>query len=208
MRRPTWIGGAPSQRVLVIYCHPAADGFIPAAFERVAAALDASSAEVRIHDLYDEGFSPELTAAEHRDHLSPGVSAELADHARDLQWCDTLMLVYPTWWSGQPAMLKGWIDRVWASGVAWELPDGANRLKPKLRNVRRLVVGTSHGSAKHMNVVQGEGGKRVLFRSLRAMCHPLTSCRWWAYYGIDADDRARHDRFLSGLRDRVAELTG
>jgi hypothetical protein len=59
----------------------------------------------------------------------PGTDPSIASYADDLQWCDTLVLVYPTWWSGQPAMLKGWIDRVWVNGVAWTLPDGANRLR-------------------------------------------------------------------------------
>jgi len=194
------------RRILVVYCHPAADGFIPEAHRRVLLGLAASEADVRTHDLYDEGFVPELSAAELATHVQPGVAPELRQHADDLQWCDTLILVYPTWWSGQPAMLKGWIDRVWASGVAWDLPEGANRLRPRLRNVRRIVAVTSHGSAKRMNVLQGEGGKRTLFRSLRSMCHPLTRCSWISYYGIDAEQDARQARFLDGLPARVEAI--
>lgn len=195
------------RKVLVVYCHPLPDGFIPAALGRVRAGLDDSAAEIRLHDLYAEGFVPELSAEEHRTHLEPGVSDDVGHHAIDLAWCDTLLFVYPTWWSGQPAMLKGWFDRVWAAGVAWELPDGADRLRPTLRNVRRIVAVTSHGSPKHLNMLQGEGGKRTLFRSLRAMCHPLTRTHWLAYYGIDADDVARQDAFLEELPGRIARLT-
>lgn len=195
------------RRVLVVYCHPASDGFIPEAHRRVRLGLEASDADVRVRDLYAEEFVPELSAAELATHVQPGVTPDLRGHADDLRWCDTLLLVYPTWWSGQPAMLKGWIDRVWASGVAWHLPEGANRLKPGLRNVRRIIAVTSHGSAKHMNVLQGEGGKRTLFRSLRAMCHPLARCTWLSYYGIDADDRSRQNRFLDRLPGRIESLT-
>ena len=194
-------------RVLVVHCHPLPDGFIPAALARVRVGLAESGAEGRLHDLYAEGFVPELSAEEHRTHIQPGVGDDLRQHADDLAWCDTLILVYPTWWSGQPAMLKGWIDRVWASGVAWELPEGTDRLQPKLRNVRRLIAVTSHGSPKHINMLQGEGGKRVLFRSLRAMCHPLARMSWLAYYGIDADDTARQNAFLDALPARIASLT-
>jgi len=190
----------------VIFCHPCSDGFIPAALDRVQVGLRSAGADVRTHDLYREGFVPEFSADEHRHHLDPGVSTELGEHADDLRWCDTLVLVYPTWWSGQPAMLKGWIDRVWASGVAWELPDGANRLRPTLNNVRRLVAVTSHGSSKALNSLQGEGGKRTLFRSLRAMCHPLTRTHWLAFYGIDDDNAARRTAFLDGLAGRVERL--
>ena len=104
-------------------------------------------------------------------------------------------------------MLKGWIDRVWASGVAWELPDGADRLRPLLRNVRRIIAVTSHGSPKHLNMLQGEGGKRTLFRSLRTMCHPLSRTHWIDYYGIDADDVDRQDAFLDALPAKIARLT-
>jgi NAD(P)H dehydrogenase (quinone) len=196
------------RRVLVVYCHPLSDGFIPEAMRRVQAGLAKSGAEVRVHDLYAEGFIPELSAEEYRTHVEPGVSDDIAAHAENLTWCDTLILVYPTWWSGQPAMLKGWIDRVWASGVAWELPEGANRLKPMLANVRRIVAVTSHGSPKYINALQGEGGKRTLFRSLRTMCHPLTRTSWLAYYGIDADNIKRQNSFLDGLRGTIEDLTG
>jgi NAD(P)H dehydrogenase (quinone) len=42
---------------------------------------------------------------------------------RDLDWCDTLIFVYPTWWYGLPAMIKGWLDRVLVPGVAFLMPD-------------------------------------------------------------------------------------
>jgi putative NADPH-quinone reductase len=67
-------------------------------------------------------------------------------------------------------MLKGWFDRVWASGVAWDLPEGANRLAPRLRNVRKVVAVTTHGSPKKINMVEGEGGKRTITRS--PVCAP------------------------------------
>jgi len=196
-----------ARRVLVIFCHPCTEGFIPAAMDQVEVGLRASRAEFRTHDLYREGFVPELSAEEHRTHVEPGVAADLRRHADDLRWCDTLVLVYPTWWSGQPAMLKGWIDRVWASGVAWELPDGANRLRPTLRNVRRLVAVTSHGSSKPMNCLQGEGGKRTITRSLRSMCHPLVRTHWLAFYGIDADDATRRDAYLDALAGKIERIT-
>ena len=199
---------APAQsKVLVIHCHPLPDGFIPAALARVQVGLTESGANVRLHDLYAEGFAPDLSAEEHRTHVEPGVTDDLRQHADDLRWCDTLVVVYPTWWSGQPAMLKGWIDRVWASGVAWTLPEDADRLRPALHNVRRIIAVTSHGSPKHINMLQGEGGKRTLFRSLRTMCHPLARTNWLAYYGIDADNVARQDAFLDALPRKIARLT-
>ena len=56
------------------------------------------------------------------------------------------MSVYPTWWAAQPAMLKGWIDRVWVRGVAWDLDSrrrATPRLRPGLRNVCLIVAVTT-----------------------------------------------------------------
>ncbi len=120
---------------------------------------------------------------------SPGVAPALQRYADDLRWCETLVLVYPTWWSGQPAMLKGWIDRVWANGVAWTLPAGSSRIRPLLCNVRRIVVVTTHGSSKLVNSLQGEGGKRVVTRALRSLCSRRCRTTWVAMYGVDTSTR-------------------
>jgi putative NADPH-quinone reductase len=117
-------------RVLVVHCHPNPESLVAAAKERVLAGLARTRHEVRVCDLYAEGFEPAMSAAERRAHKEPGVAPELQRYADDLAWAEALVLVYPTWWSGQPAMLKGWIDRVWVAGVAWELPEGADIIRP------------------------------------------------------------------------------
>ncbi|MEZ5247791.1 MAG: NAD(P)H-dependent oxidoreductase [Ilumatobacteraceae bacterium] len=116
------------------------------------------------------------------------------------------MLVYPTWWAGQPAMLKGWFDRVWAMGVAWDLPAGTNHIRPLLRNIHTLVAVTSHGSSKWVNAVEGETGKRTMTRALRFACNVRVRTHWIAFYGIDrASDRSRR-RFLDRVEERLATL--
>ena len=193
-------------RALVIYCHPSEESLVAAVRDRVMAGLAAAGAEVRLTDLYADGFDPLFSAAERARHLEPGTDPSISSYADDLRWCDTLVLVYPTWWAGQPAMLKGWIDRVWVNGVAWTLPDGANRLSPSLRNVRRLVAVTTHGSSKWINAIEGEGGKRTLTRSLRTMCHPLARTTWLALYSVDTAPPDRRAAFLDRVERRLARL--
>jgi putative NADPH-quinone reductase len=193
-------------RVLVVYCHPDPDSFVASCRGRALAGLAAAGHEVRLTDLYADGFDPTMSAEERRAHKQPGVAPELERYADDLRWAQALVFVYPTWWSGQPAMLKGWIDRVWVAGVAWELPPGADMLKPLLTNVRRIVVVTTHGSSKLINALEGESGKRTATRSLRAMCSKRTRTKWCAIYGLDTADAAKRDRFLERVERTLSRL--
>lgn len=195
-----------TRRVVLVYAHPLTDALIPAARDACVDGLRAAGHQVRVTDLYAEGFNPVMSASERRTHRDPGVGPDLERYAEDLRWCDTLILVYPTWWSAQPAIMKGWIDRVWTSGVAWELPEGANRLRPLLRHITRLVVITSHGSPKRVNMVQGEAGKRIALRSIRVLCNWRCRTSWWALYGTDTASPTTIARFVERVRRRAARL--
>jgi len=191
-------------KALVVFCHPSAESFAAECRDRVLAGLRAGGHEVRLRDLYVEGFRPELSAWEREHQFSPAEDKpDIADHAADLRWCDTLVLVYPTWFSAQPAMLKGWIDRVWVNGVAYDLPEGSNRIRGRLRNIRRIVVVTTHGSSKFVNSLQGESGKRVVSRGLRLLCHRFARVRWIALYGIDRCTDAERRAFLDKVEQRL-----
>lgn len=191
-------------RVLVVASHPVPDSYSASLRDTAVATLRAGGHEVRVCDLEAEGFDPVFTAEERRLHLAdPSTKPHLERHAADLAWCHMLVLVYPTWWGGQPARLKGWIDRVWMNGVAWELPEGTNRLRGRLRSLRRIVVVTTHGSSKLVNALQGEPGKRVVSRSLRLMCSPFTRVTWLAAYRMDAATEADRRRFSARVEARL-----
>lgn len=195
-------------KVLVVSAHPAEDSFVSTLRDRVLDALEARSHLIRHHDLYKEQFDPVFTEFERVNHVGdPRVKTErfpeLAKYVDSLRWCEAIVMVYPTWWSGQPAILKGWFDRVLMNGVAWELPAGAARIRPMLTHVRRVVVVTTHGSGKVVNVIQGEGGKRTAFRSVRLMFSPRTRCRWIAMYGLDRSGDKSRERFLNRLDQRL-----
>jgi NAD(P)H dehydrogenase (quinone) len=193
-------------RVLVVYCHPNPQSFTATARDLALTTLATHGHEVRLTDLYADGFEPVLSCDERRTHKEPGVSADLERYADDLRWAQALVLVYPTWWSGQPAMLKGWIDRVWVAGVAWELPPGANLVRPLLRNIRRIVVITGHGSSKLVNALEGEAGKRTMTRAMRAMCSRRTRTTWCAIYGLDTAADDERARFLTKVQRAMSRL--
>jgi len=193
-------------KVYVVYCHPSDTSFTAAVRDRALAGLR-SAHEVRVSDLYADNFRPELSAWERTNHLSPpDAKPEIASYADNLRWCETVVFIYPTWWAGQPAMLKGWIDRVWVAGVAYELPEGANRIRPLLQDIRRLVVITTHGSSKLINCLEGEGGKRIVTRSLRVLCSKTARTKWIALYSIDATSDAKRAAHLDRVDKAMRSL--
>jgi putative NADPH-quinone reductase len=193
-------------RVLVVFCHPTHESLVGAALERSITGLERAGHEVRVCDLYAKGFRAEMSADERLTHKTPGVAAELRPYADDLAWAEALVLVFPTWWSGMPAMLKGWIDRVWVAGVAWEPSDEATRIRGRLRNIRRIIAVTTHGSSKLINALEGETGKRTVTRTLRSMCSWRTRTTWCALYGVDTGDRGQRERFLGRVERTMRRL--
>ena len=192
---------------LVVYCHPVETSFVAALRDRVVAELTDADHDVDLWDLYAEGFDPRLTAHEHSNHLAGlETKPELAEDFERLGRADAIVFVYPTWWSGQPAMLKGWIERVWAQGLAFHLPPGGSRLRAGLTRVRRVVAVTTHGSPKWVNAVQGEPGKRVITRGVRAHCGWRTRIRWVAFYGMDSSTPESRSRFIERAGRAVARL--
>ena len=169
------------RKIFVVRTHPVRESFVGAACDRAVAAFGASGHEVRVADLYDDGFEPG----------APGIAPRYVD---SLRWCDTIVFAYPTWFGSQPAMLKGWLDATLTDEVAFACRPDGGRPKALLRNIRRIVVITSHGSPKWMNALQGEPGKRVLLRGLRSFCHPWARSEWVAFYDNDGcDQRTRAD---------------
>ena len=194
-------------KVYVVYCHPDHQSFTAAVQQRAVEVLTAGGHDVRVADLYGEGFDPTISLQEVRDHLHPAAHRpEIDGYCVDLQWCDTLVFVYPTWWSGPPAMLKGWLDRVLIRGVAWDLPDGASRIKPLLTNVQRLIGITTYGSSKFINMLEGETGRRVIGRALRVLCNRSARTTWLTLYDMDRSAPERRGAFLDHIGERLGRL--
>jgi putative NADPH-quinone reductase len=193
--------------VLLVFAHPSRESLNGAVLTRVLQGLARAGHEVRLRDLYAEQFEARLSVAEKRAHLdAPESKPQLARDFDDLRWCDTLVFVHPTWWGAQPAILKGWFDRAFAAGVAWNLPPGATNIRPGLTNVRRIVTVTTHGSPWRVNALQGVPGRRIANRGLRAVCHPLCRTSWIALYSLDRGTASRRERFLRRVERRMARL--
>lgn len=195
-------------RALIVHAHPRPDSFVSTLCNDVIDELRSRGAEVRVHNLYVERFNPVLSEWDRHQHLAePEVRTSkdplLKSYVDNLLWCDSLVFVYPTWWSGQPAILKGWLDRVLINGVAWTLTPGAAYIEPNMQHIRRIIVVTTHGSSKWLNALQGESGKRVILRSVRALCGVRCRSRWIAMYNIDGATDRDFTAFRRKVRRRI-----
>jgi NAD(P)H dehydrogenase (quinone) len=190
-------------RVLLIHCHPRAESFSAALRDAACVALEAAGHQVECRDLYAEGLRAALSDAEHRDYLDPSRhSPDVADHVASLQRAEALLLVYPTWWYGLPAMLKGWFDRIWAPGVAFKLGDGA--IEPLLTNIKRIGVVTTYGSPLWLLWVIGWPDKKLINRGLRRLCARGCRVEWLMLTRMDQRTAPERAAFLAKVKARLS----
>ena len=109
-------------KILVVYCHPKRDSFNFALKETVVRKLESSGHEVRVADLYAEGFQPAMTVEDFAQFDREPMPDEILSEQQRVEWSDGIIFIFPLWWWSLPAMLKGWIDRVMCYGWAWEDP--------------------------------------------------------------------------------------
>lgn len=195
-------------RVLVIYCHPVAESFAAAVHQTVLEALASAGHEVTDVDLYAENFDPVMSRQERLDYLNTARNERLVKKYDDqLVGAEALVLVYPAWWYGMPAMLKGYFDRVWLPGVAFDvLPDGTVSTE-RLKSLRRIIVVTTYGGSWWMvRLAIGDPARKVIGRAVRALCARHCKVSWFVHYNMDKAKPQQLRRFLVRVRDAVRRI--
>src|SRR4029453_5829191 len=159
--------------------------------------------EVRLIDLYAERFDPVMPADERRTYNEHApADPALAPHIEHLRWAEAVIFVYPTWWYGLPAMLKGWFDRVWAKDVAFAL-DKDGRITPLMTPIRKLVAIPPRGAPYWWSFIVGQPGKKAVLRGIRALCAWRCRTMFLAHYLMDTSTPRDRAAFLKEVRRRV-----
>ena len=185
-------------RILLVLAHPQRESFAHAVQERARAGLQRAGHEVRLLDLYGIGFDPVMSEADRRDYHTPGLNeVRVADQLAHLRWAEGLVFVYPTWWYSLPAMLKGWIDRVWVPFATFELPQGLAPVQGRMQNIRLIGGFSTYGSPWWwIRLVSGDPGRRIVMKGLRPLCHRRCRSFWLGHYRMDSSTPASRARFL------------
>jgi putative NADPH-quinone reductase len=186
-------------RVLLVHAHPVPESFSASLREAALGALRRGGHDVDLLDLYAEDFRPALSTDERRRYHDTAANLQgIADHVARLKAAEALVLVYPTWWYGLPAILKGWLDRVWVPGATFTLTDGP--IRGELPNIRRIGVVTTYGAPWwFMWFWVGHPGRKLILRGLKLLCAKGCATTWLELDRMDQQTPAALKRY----RDRV-----
>ncbi len=182
-------------RALVLFAHPCAESFSAALHGQVVERLRARDWEVDDCDLNAEGFSPVLTAEERRGYHDEATNMEpVADYVARLQRAEALVLVFPVWNFGFPAVLKGFFDRVFLPGVSFRLESG--KVRPNLQHIRKLAAVTTYGGTRTRAFLAGDPPRKCVTRAVWHVCRPQ-KMRYLALYDMNRATDAQRASFLS-----------
>ncbi len=190
-------------RVLYLYAHPLPESFHAAIRDAAREGLAAAGHQVDLCDLYAEGFNPVLSPEERRGyHEVPANRAPVEDYVARLERAEALVLSFPTWCYGLPAILKGWMDRVLLPGVSFRIEDGIAR--PNLLHIRRIAGISTYGRPRWNALVVGDPPRKAITRYLRIITAGRAAIQYHALYDMNRADDARRAGFLDKVRREMA----
>ena len=105
-------------KAIVVIGHPSKSSFSHAMAQAAAEVLVDASYTLAKHDLYAESFNPVQPTGESQNVGSDDALVEV--HCAELKTADLILVFHPNWWSQPPAIVKGWIDRVFRLGTAYD----------------------------------------------------------------------------------------
>lgn len=187
-------------RILYIYCHPLPESFHAGIRAKALEALASAGHEVDLLDLYAEKFDPVLSEDARRHyHDTSRNQIGLEDYIARLTKAEVLIVQFPTWCFGLPAMLKGFLDRMIMPGVAFDITDPAH-VQPMLGNIKRIVGIVTYGRPRYMAWWMSDPPRKIVRRYLRWFTGGRARTDYHALYHLNVVTEAQRLAFM----DRVA----
>lgn len=187
--------------ILIVKSHPMVKSLCCAFSEQIRSTLIAMGHDVVLEDLYEDNFNPVLSAEERRRYYEKTYDASTVDREiQRLLEADALVLVFPTWWFGFPAILKGWFDRVWAPTVAYDHANDFGPIQPRLEKLKKALVITTLGAPWWVDyLILRRPLKRIIKHALLGAC--ARSCRltYLSFYKCERVDKKRMKRFTLNI---------
>jgi NAD(P)H dehydrogenase (quinone) len=193
-------------KCLIVTTHPLNDSLCKLLSKHVENKLAQIGHEVTIEDLYAENFEPALTAPERKSYYGESYDlSNIAEQVSRLQNAEALVLLFPTWWFGFPAMLKGWFDRVWGPGIAYDHASDFGPIKPRLDNLRKVLVVTTLGSPWWVDrLVMWQPVKRIMKLALLGACTKKSKLQFLSLYNSEKLNEQRIAAFKNKIEKELA----
>lgn len=190
----------------VIVVHPSGRAFTRLLADTYTAAVRALGHEVLVRDLYAMNFDPRLHVDELPSRAGGEPRTEVLIERAMLKDVDVFAFFYPIWFGSPPAMLKGYIERVFGAGFGYESIKGGGN-KPLLGG-RKMISFTSTGSENTWLVDSGSwNAVRKIFNERLTSACGLESVEHLNFGGVDADmPPGRAEEAVAEVRDVVADV--
>jgi putative NADPH-quinone reductase len=195
--------------LLLVFCHPDPDSYGASLRASAVAALVEAGHELRQIDLYAEGFDPVFTRAEKASYLADTASniRGVQAHVDALRWAEGWVVIYPTWFYGAPAMLKGWLERVWLPGVTFRVASAKQRtITGALQNIRLFVGVTTSGSPWWWLKLIGDPGRSLFMKGLRPLYAKHCRMRWLQLYNMNHCSPGEREAFRAKVARTLATV--
>jgi NAD(P)H dehydrogenase (quinone) len=192
---------------LVVYCHPVEGSFCSAMRDAAVTGLRSAGHEVNVIDLAAEQFNPVMSTSEW-DTYRQGNGVIPAGLERDVSLvksAEIIVFVYPTWWGGLPAQLKGWLERVMLPGTAFVFNEN-NKVRPGLTNIRRIHIASTFGSPWLYVRFVNDNGRRILARAFRLNTSIRTKVSTSSLYAMDTATDESRKSFLLALEKKMQKI--
>ncbi len=129
---------------LIVYAHPNSGSLNHFFKQTVLVSLQDSGEEVAIRDLNEINFNPVLSLEDMIGQRMGKVADDVQTEQDFITWADRLIFIYPIWWTGMPAIMKGYIDRVFSYGFAYRYDQGVQK---GLLTGKKTIIINSHGKS-------------------------------------------------------------
>ena len=191
-------------RILVVYAHPLETSFLSAVHARAVSTLRGRGHEVDDLDLYKERFDPVLSPGQMRAYVDAGENwREVESYVERLRSADALVLVFPVWFDGLPAIMQGYFQRVFLPGVATVI-NGNGLFHPNLRNLKRMAAVCTYGEVEADVAKKYDPPRRLVQDNIGALIEPNSPFEYLAFYGMDFSTGPGRAAFL----ERVTRVFG
>ncbi len=189
---------------LIVTAHPLANSLCASLASHAHKFLESANHHVILEDLYQDSFQPALTEAERDSYYSDQFDYKAIEkQVENLQAADAIVLVFPTWWFGFPAIMKGWFDRVWGPGIAYDHTENFGPIKARLLNLKHMLAITTYGVPWWIDyLVMRRPTRRILKTALLGACAP--HCKFDILSAYKCEDLSEAD--VNRLQDRISKV--